>query len=232
MLYPITSGEELPIQERLTKGRVAVAVKAERARESAALLVNESVADGVPLLCGVKAILRDTPFPAGIVSGKGVSRTANCELLLETEEMVTLPPMALSSTDLFSVVPTATSPKLSVAGVMASSGLLTPMPVNAMFRFGPATKELPPTGPTAFGLKVTSSFSACPSARMKGNVAPPTENPAPSVCKPLRITLLRPVLVNTTAEVELAPTATLLNERFCGLTVTASLDTPAPASAR
>ena len=162
MLYPEISGDVLAIQERLTKARVPVPTKAEWVGESAASLANESVAEGFPLACGVKATLRDTSFPAGTVKGNGVSRTANCELLLETEEMVTLPPLALSSTVCFAVVPTATLPKLSVAGVMASSGLLAPMPapVNVMSRFGPKTRELPPTGPTACGSKVTSNFSS------------------------------------------------------------------------
>src|ERR1700691_59680 len=232
MLYPITSGDVLAIQERLTRAAVPVPVKPERAGESAALLANDSVADGVPLLCGVKATLRDTLLPTGIVNGKDVSRTANCELLLETEEMVTPPPMALSSTVRFSVAPTATSPKLSVKGVITNSGLPTPMPVNAMFRFGPETKELPPTGPAACGLKVMSNFSALPAGRTKGNVAPLTENPVPSVCKPSRTTFLWPGLVTTAANVELAPTSTLPNERFRGFTVTCSLVTPVPANAK
>src|SRR5271155_1864381 len=147
MLYPATSGDVLAIQERLTTARVPVPIKAECVGESAASLANESVADGVPLFFGVKATLRDIPFPAGTVNGKGVSSTANCALLLETEEIVTLPPLALSSTVRFSVVPTATSPKLSVAGAMASCGscgLLTPTPVNAIPSPAPAIKQLPP----------------------------------------------------------------------------------------
>ena len=64
----------------------------------------------------MKATLRDTSFPAGTVKGNGVSRTANCELLPETEEMVTLPPLALSSTVCFAVVPTATFAKVERGG--------------------------------------------------------------------------------------------------------------------
>ena len=92
----MTSEDVLAIQERLTKVTVPVPTKAQRVGESVASLANESVAEGFPLACGVKATLRDTSFPAGTVNGKVVSRTANCELLLETEEMVTLPPVALT----------------------------------------------------------------------------------------------------------------------------------------
>src|SRR5580692_8771264 len=234
MLYPVTSEDVLAIQERLTKAAVPVPITVERVGESVASLANESVAEGFPLTCGVKATLSDTPLPTGTVNGKGVSRTVNCELLLETEEMITLPPLALSSTVRFAVVPTATSPKFSVAGAIASSGLLTPMPVpvNAMSWFGPKTRELPPTGPTAFGSKVTSNFSSFPAGRLKGNVAPLTENPKPTVCKPVTVTFFGPVLVNTVVNLELAPTSTLPKERFRGLTVTASPVAPLPAIAR
>src|SRR5271170_609195 len=234
MLYPVTSGDVLAFQERLTKARVPVPLKAERVGESVASLAKESVAEGFPLACGVKATLSDTALPTETVNGKGVSRTANCELLLEIEEMVTFPALALSSNVRFSVVPTATSPKLSVAGRMASSGLLAPMPmpVNAMSRFGPKTRELPPTGPNVCGLKVTSKLSAFPAGRVKGNVAPLTENPVPTVCKPAMITFFGPVLVNTAVNFELAPTSTLPKARFRGLAVTAWLAVPPPANAR
>src|ERR1700733_4288343 len=230
MLYPATSADVLAIQERLTKGSVPVPVKAERAGESAALLTNESVADGSPLSFGVKATLRDTSFPAETVNGNGTSSTENCKLLLEIEEIVTLPPPALSSNVRVSLVPTATLPKLSVAGIIPRCGLLTPKPVNGISSCGPATKEPPPVGPTACGLKVMSNFNFCPAARVKGNVAPLTENPSPCVCKLERVTLDGLVLVNTTGNFELAPITTSPNTTLRGLTVTPSRATPVPSN--
>src|SRR5580700_4856102 len=229
MLYPVTSEDVLAIQERLTKAAVPVPITVERVGESVASLANESVAEGFPLTCGVKATLSDTPLPTGTVNGKGVSRTANCELLLETEEMVTLPPLALSSTVRFSVVPTATSPKLSVAGVIASAGLEVPMPVNGMLRVGPTTRELPAAGPTACGLKIKSNFTCCPGAKINGNVTPLTEKSLPSVFKPARVTFHGSVLVNTAGSFELVPTGTSPNATPRGLTVTPSRVTPIPA---
>jgi hypothetical protein len=67
----------LATQERLTKAKVPVPVKAAWVEESTALLAKDSVAEGLPLFAGVKATLRDALPPAGTVNGNGASSTAN-----------------------------------------------------------------------------------------------------------------------------------------------------------
>jgi hypothetical protein len=63
--------------------------------ELEALLTNKREPDTVTLLCGVKATLNDTPWPAPIVNGKEAPFKANWELLMAAEETVTLVPAAL-----------------------------------------------------------------------------------------------------------------------------------------
>ena len=63
-----------------------------------ALLVMDNDPVSAPLLEGLKATLNDELCPAGIVSGKEIPLRTNCELLLVSEDTVTLPPLALSVT--------------------------------------------------------------------------------------------------------------------------------------
>src|SRR5579864_4579137 len=60
-----------------------------------ALLVMDKDPDNAPVLEGLKATLNDELCPAGIVSGKEIPLRTNCELLLVSDDTVTLPPLAL-----------------------------------------------------------------------------------------------------------------------------------------
>jgi hypothetical protein len=60
-----------------------------------ALLVNDSDPETVPLAVGLKATLNVKLRPAGIVNGKEAPFRTNCELLLTSEDTVTLAPVAL-----------------------------------------------------------------------------------------------------------------------------------------
>jgi hypothetical protein len=132
-----------------------VPAKASEVEESAALLLKESAADVFPFFCGVNVTLSETPLPAGIVFGKTAPGRANCELLLDAEEIVTLPPTALKVAVCVAVVPTITLPKLSVAGATVNCTLaLSPVPASGTFSDGPEKYELPPVRPVACGLKV------------------------------------------------------------------------------
>jgi len=76
--------------------------------EFEAVLANDKDPDTVPLLCGVKATLNDMLLPDAIVKGNEAPLKTNWELVLESEEMVTLPPAALRVIGKVSVVPTGT----------------------------------------------------------------------------------------------------------------------------
>jgi hypothetical protein len=77
---------------------------------------------------------------------------------------------------------------------------------------------------------VTFSVTLFPPPRVKGDVAPLIENSLPAVCSADRVTFQVRAFVSTIGRVELAPIATCPNDTVEGLTVTASLLTPAPAS--
>ena len=84
--------------------------------ESEALLskVSEPVTD--PLLCGVKATLKDRLWPEAIVIGKDAPCRTNWELLLLAEDTMTLAPEALMVIGSVCVVPFGTLPKLTSVG--------------------------------------------------------------------------------------------------------------------
>lgn len=73
-----------------------------------AVLAKERDPDIVPLFCGVKATLNDLLLPDAMVKGNEAPVSTNWELLVESEEMVTLPPVALTVIGNVSVVPTGT----------------------------------------------------------------------------------------------------------------------------
>ena len=66
------------------------------AGEFEALLANVTVAEAVPVDCGVKVSVKEAFWPAASVRGKEIPLTVNSELLEDTEETVTLAALALS----------------------------------------------------------------------------------------------------------------------------------------
>ena len=93
---------------------------------------------------------------------------------------------------------------------------------------GPETNRLPPVVPADCGAKATSNVTLCPAPRVKGNVGPLIENPAPVVWSAERVTFQERAFVSTTGTVEMVPIATWPNDTIEGLAVTASLLTPVP----
>lgn len=195
------------------------------------MLPNEREPDTVPLLCGVKATLKDTLSPAGIVNGKeGPSRT-NWELLLLAEDTLTVAPMALIVMGSVSVFPMATLPKFSGTGATTNWPAAVPVPVRGTFSERElATKRFPPTVPCDCGVNVTLKVTLCPAARVKGRAGPLVENPLPVVVIAERVKSPERAFVSTTGTVALVPIATLPNDAMEGLAVTASLLTPVPST--
>lgn len=87
----------LGFQDRLTLycGAIPIPVRDSTVVELEALLVNDSDPETVPLALGLKATLNDEFWPAGIVNGRVAPLRTNCELLLASEDTVTLAPIAL-----------------------------------------------------------------------------------------------------------------------------------------
>src|ERR1700733_7422023 len=93
------------------------------------LFTNVSEPDDVPAADGVNLTSNETLWPAAIVSGNEAPAIANCELLLDADETVTLPPFALRVEDCVVVVPTSTLPKLSAVGATISCPIVSPVPL-------------------------------------------------------------------------------------------------------
>ena len=61
-----------------------------------AVPANEMFAEAVPLACGVKVIVKEAVWPAGIVTGNESPPSRNSELLPEADDTVTLDPLAVN----------------------------------------------------------------------------------------------------------------------------------------
>src|ERR1700737_2445136 len=70
----------------------------------------------------------------------------------------------------------------------------------------------------------------CPGAIFKGKLGPLTEYPLPLVSRPQRVNSPGRMLVNTTGNVDVLPTATAPNDRVEGLAIAASRVVPVPST--
>src|SRR5579872_242650 len=116
------------------------------------------------------------------VKGKEVPETVNWELLLEAEEIVTLPPEAVIVDGCEPVLPTSILPKLRVDGVTLSwpAVVVEPVPDIGTLRLGPGTKTLPLSNPAVDGVKVTLRVTLCPLLSVIGSVGPLTPKLLPT----------------------------------------------------
>lgn len=99
---------------------VPVPVIAAEVVEGKAVLANVSVALADPEVCGVKLTENVALLPAGIVTGRDNPPSANRELLLLADMIVTSPPVAERVPVADALFPTVTLPRLNVAGVTAN----------------------------------------------------------------------------------------------------------------
>jgi hypothetical protein len=180
MLYPVTSGDALAVQERETLC-IGVGVPVplnESAGELEALLAKETVPEAAPVACGVNARVNCTLLPAGIVTGKDSPLRVNSELLTLADVTVTLAPVALSVAGRFALVATTTLPKAKLAGVTANCPAAVPVPDSGMFkvRFDAfeATARFPLALPEEDGVKMTLKVMLCPDVRITGGLSPVT----------------------------------------------------------
>jgi hypothetical protein len=183
-------------------------VRDSSAGEFDALLAKEKAPDTVPLLVGLNATLNDIVCPAAIVSGKEVPVRTNCALLLLAEDMVTLAPEAPMLTGKVCVVPSATLPKLSSAGVKVNWPMVAPVPVRGMDSAGPSTKRLPPIVAVDCGVNETSNVMLCPGSRVTGSVPVLIEKALPVVRIFEIVTFQVRSFVSTTGFVEAFPRLT------------------------
>ena len=98
-----------------------------------------SVPETAPMTEGEKTTLKGTVCPAAMVSGNETPEIPNCELFEEAEETVTLPVVAVIVELSVALLPSSTFPKFRAVGVMVSTPVVAPVPVNGTIRFGPRT---------------------------------------------------------------------------------------------
>lgn len=141
-----------------------------------ALLANDRVADAVPLLCGVKATEYDTLWPAARVVGSDMPLTANSELLLLADVIVTLAPPAVNVPVFEAADPTVTFPKDALEGERLSWPEVVPEPLSgthASIEFlGFMNCIMPVTEPEVCGENKTVNVTLCPGVRVIGKVSP------------------------------------------------------------
>jgi len=200
------------------------------AGELLALLENDSLPDALAALVGLKVTLIDADCPEAIFKGNDAPDTANSELLLEMEETVTAPPVALSASVSVLLLSTVTLPKLSAVGETVSvvfAVTVAPVPLSVIRRAGPAMVKVPESVPDFFGLNVAVSRTFALAAKVRGNFTPLTVKASPETCALCRVTRVERMLVNSTASDELLPTSTLPKERLAGAAFI-STSTPVP----
>lgn len=186
------------------------------------LLLNVSAPLSVPLLVGAKTTLKVTLCPALMVNGNEAPAIVYCELLLDAEFTVTLPPVAVMLAGCVELLPTSTLPKLSVDGLRLSVPVVfvVPVPLSGILICGPEMNTLPPDMPETWGSNAMLREMLLPGLSTTGNDGPLTENPRPVVCKALNVTFHENGLVNTTDWLVLTPTATDPNETLAGEALT------------
>ena len=96
-----------------------------------------SVALAPPVVTGLKVTVKETLWPAGMVTGSDSPPTLNTELFVFAPVTVTLAPVAVSSPDELPLVPTTTLPRSMVVGLTASCPTAAvPVPDKGIVRVG------------------------------------------------------------------------------------------------
>ena len=125
--------------------------------------------------------------------------------------MVTVdPPVLVSVSDKFVLLPTWTLPNARFVGFAASVPCVTPVPENGMLKLGFAPLEviltLPLTAPPAVGAKRTVNDVLWPAFNVRGRVSPLRLNPLPVAAEAEIVRLDPPELVSVSEKLELLPT--------------------------
>src|SRR5260370_2804637 len=122
MLYPTLCASP-GFQESSTwweLGAMPVPVNCSTVGESSALLMTPALPEAVPDAFGLNRTATRMLFPAGIVTGRVNPTRVNSELVDPSDEMVTEAFEAVRVAGSLALNPSATFPKLTVAGVTTS----------------------------------------------------------------------------------------------------------------
>jgi hypothetical protein len=233
-LYP-TTVDVLALHDRLTLccgAGVPVPVTDSATEGLVALLENVMVPEATPLAWGVKVSVKDALWPALRMRGSDNPFTANSRLLVPTEEIVTLAPLAVRVTVWFWFAPTVTLPKFTVAGATANWPAAVAVAERETLTDGTepvVVREIVPLAlPGAWGANVTLKVRLCPAFRVVGKLRPLVLNPAPVRVAAETLILDPPELVIVSDRDRPLPTCTLPKLMLAGLTARVPAVTPVP----
>lgn len=200
--------------------------------EFEALLYSDALPFADPALCGVKVTANETLWPAAIVSGKEIPLTENSALLMVSDEMVMLAPLAVMLAGRVELLPTSTLPKLKLVGVRLSWPVATPVPEREIVRLGFEALEtiemLPLSLPPEVGANSALKVTLPPADRVTGRLSPDRLNPVPEAEAWVMVRLVPPLLVKVSYSVALLPTCTFPKLRLLGLSVSCPAEPPLP----
>ena len=134
------------------------------------LPVKVKLAEAAPLDCGANVAVKETLFPAAIVTGKERPFREYSELLTLAAETTTLALEALRVPVLFIFDPTATWPKFRAPGVTLRDPAAPAAPESGTTTLGTleSTVSCPLVLFEVVGVKVTFSVMLCPAAKVRG----------------------------------------------------------------
>jgi hypothetical protein len=137
-----------------------------------------------PLAVGANAAVNVTLCVGFSVVGKVSPLIENPAPLAEAAEIVTAaPPVFVSVSDKFELLPTCTLPNARLAGFGLSVPSATPVPETGIVKFGFDPFDVidtdPLTAPAAVGANFTVNEVLCPAFSVIGSVNPAMLNPAP-----------------------------------------------------
>lgn len=159
---------------------------------------------------------------------KAAPVTFACEMVTDD------PPVFVTVSDRFVVLPTWTLPNASVVGFAVSVPGVTPVPERGMFRLGLLPLDVmltfPLAPPLALGAKRTVNDVVPPEAKVKGNVSPLKLKPVPFAVAAEIVRLDPPVFVSVSVKFEPLPTSTLPKARLVGFAASVPAVTPVPES--
>ena len=174
------------------------------------MLVNVRVADALPVACGVKVTVKPADCPAASVVGSVIPESTNSLLPVLADETVTAALLALTVPVSAALDPTATLPKLSVAGATASCPGVVPVPDRAILSgeldASDTSDRLPFTAPALDGANLTVNVTLWLPVSVAGRVKPVTENPDPVTLACEMVTVAPPVFVTVSDLLPVLPT--------------------------
>lgn len=175
-----------------------------------ALLVKDSFPDAAPLVWGVKVTVKEADEPAGMVTGSEIPDRANSVFVMVDDEIVTAAPVAFRVPLSEELEPTATFPKLNVAGETAREPGAVPVPESAMLSGELDASEtidtVPLAAPALVGAKITVNVMLWFEESVAGKVNPLTEKTVPVTLAWVMVTVEPPVFVSVSDLLLLFPT--------------------------